>query len=119
MQIGLLLSLFLAVLCICNGEDVIEKCQEEHNVTDAELDSFPKDTPVESYPLKIKCYAKCTIAHLLGDDGKLVAERVYEENKGLECKERYDNYVINNEEESCDYAIKILECLHKLNTRID
>ncbi|XP_062130730.1 uncharacterized protein LOC133841903 [Drosophila sulfurigaster albostrigata] len=111
MQIAFVLSIFLAVLCMCRGEELFKQCQKKFGVTEAELDSIPRDQPIESLSLKLKCYAKCTIADILGDDGKLVVERVGKQ-KGLKCKEQFDSYVINNEEESCDYAAKILNCLH-------
>ncbi|XP_060659307.1 uncharacterized protein LOC132793408 [Drosophila nasuta] len=112
MQIGFLLSVFLAVLCICHGKDIIKDCQEEYEVTEAEVDPISKKAPIESLSLILKCYAKCTIAHLLGDDGKLAVERV-DKQKGLKCRKRYDNLVITNEEVFCDYGAKILYCLNE------
>ncbi|XP_060655719.1 uncharacterized protein LOC132790971 [Drosophila nasuta] len=111
MQIAFVLSIFLAVLCMCCGDEIFQQCREQFGITEAELDSIPRDQPVESLSLKLKCYAKCTIADILGDDGKLVVERVPNQ-KGLKCKEQFDSYVINNEEDSCDYAAKILNCLN-------
>ncbi|XP_060656627.1 uncharacterized protein LOC132791635 isoform X2 [Drosophila nasuta] len=115
MQSGFLLFIFLTLLCICHGN---EKCYEIHSVTQSELESMPRNTILDSLPLKIKCFLKCLMDDILGVDGRIDLSRIdgNEEleprrNKLEKCKERYDSYIINNADEACDYAVKVLQCL--------
>ncbi|KAH8355033.1 hypothetical protein KR093_004160 [Drosophila rubida] len=108
MKIALFLPIFMTLLCICHGSPHSQHCQRLSGVTLEEIDFSPKDVDFDTVPLKVKCFAKCLIAHNLGDDGKIDANKV--DNAVLRCKERYDNYVIKNDADRCDYAFRALIC---------
>lgn len=91
-----------------------ETCQKLNNITAADLDSVPRDVPIEDLPDKFKCYCKCLLKDASDDDGKLDVELAlktlnYNNREKLEkCKNLYDHM----ETKSCNYATFVFSCLH-------
>ncbi|KAL9916834.1 odorant-binding protein 57c isoform 1-T1 [Glossina fuscipes fuscipes] len=99
-------------------ESFRELCQQIHNITDEEFESFNAFEAIDVEPdRKFKCYAHCLLSHLKYLNlfsGKFDIDD-FKQQDGIEdedvaviakCKKLYDNI-----SDPCEYGFKIMQCI--------
>ncbi|XP_017836723.1 uncharacterized protein LOC108595948 [Drosophila busckii] len=109
--LGLYIWLVICQLGSCVDD---ENCQKQNNITINELNAIPRDAIVQDLPERFKCYAKCMLQPILGQDGRISVELAAQTPpwdvqplRMKQCKYKYEAINAQN----CDYAIMVLGCL--------
>ncbi|XP_054739266.1 general odorant-binding protein 57c [Anastrepha obliqua] len=98
----------------------VQACQEQHKITEEELDELPDDPNPEDIDMKYKCYANCLLNGLgfMDENGKLNAEMMHDAGilnddsyeDMIECKAANDM-----EDDPCEYSFGVMLCARMIH----